>query len=97
MNFKSSTYFLSIYYLDLIFLKNKIPHIYNDNYELLALTCLVLAAKHLENDPTVPHLKYFINAYNYILSQIMNDFQSKTFSNYGSVSFNDLFISEVLV
>ena len=97
MNFKSSTYFLSIYYLDLIFLKNKIPHIYNDNYELLALTCLVLAAKHLENDPTVPHLKYFINAYNYILSQIMNDFQSKTFSNYGSISFNDLFISEVLV
>ena len=31
MNFKSSTYFLSIYYLDLIFLKNKIPIIFEDN------------------------------------------------------------------
>ena len=65
MNFKSNTYFLSIYYLDLIFLKNKIPSIFSNNFELLGLTCLVLAAKHLENDPTVPQLQYFINAYNY--------------------------------
>ena len=97
MNFKSSTFFLSIYYLDLIFLKNKLPSLYNDNYELLALTCLVLAAKHLENDPTVPHLKYFINAYNYIKNQIIHHFKSNKYYNYGNISFNDLMTSEVLV
>ena len=60
MNFRSNTYFLSFYYLDLIFLNNKIPSIYHDNYELLGLSCLLLAAKYLENDPTVPHLPKFI-------------------------------------
>ena len=97
MNFKSSTYFLSIYYLDLIFLKNKIPIIFEDNYELLGLTCLVLAAKHLENDPTVPHLKYFINAYNYITKQIMNNYQGENFYDFPNISFDELILSEVLV
>ena len=96
MNFKSSTYFLSIYYLDLIFLKNKIPIIFNDNYELLGLSCLVLAAKHLENDPTVPHLKYFVNAYNYITKQIVNNYFEENFYNFPNITFNDLFLSEVL-
>ena len=97
MNFKSNTYFLSIYFLDLIFLKNKIPSIYNDNYELLALTCLVLAAKHLENDPCVPHLQYFINSYNYISKKIMNNCQSKNIYIFETISFNDLINSEVFV
>ena len=97
MNFKSSTYFLCIYYLDIIFIENKIPSIYNDNFELLGLTCLVLAAKHLENDPTVPHLKYFINAYNYIIKQMIVNFQSDNFFNMQYIYFNDLFQSEVIV
>ena len=97
MNFKSSTYFLCIYYLDIIFIKNKLPSIYNDNFELLGLTCLVLAAKHLENDPTVPHLKYFINTYNYIIKQMIVNFQSDNFFNMQYIYFNDLFQSEVIV
>ena len=32
MNFRSNTYFLSIFFLDLIFVKNEIPSIYNDNF-----------------------------------------------------------------
>ena len=97
MNFKSNTYFLSIYYLDIIFLKNKIPSLYNDNYELLCLTCLVLAAKHLENDPIVPHLQYFVNTYNYIIKDDNHDLDSKTCYNYAKISFKDLMLSEVIV
>ena len=97
MNFKSNTYFLSIYYLDLIFLKNKIPSIFSNNFELLGLTCLVLAAKHLENDPTVPQLQYFINAYNYVVKQNMNYFQSKNLYDFSNISLNDLLLSEVIV
>ena len=95
MNFKSNTYFLGIYFLDLIFLKNKNPSFYNNNYELLALSCLVLAAKHLENDPTVPHLQYFVSAYNYTLKQLMNN--STNIYNFQKVSFEDLVLSEVMV
>ena len=97
MNFRSNTYFLSIYFLDLIFLKNKNLSIYNDNYELLALACLVLASKHLENDPSVPHLQYYINAYNHIIKKIVNNYQSKNTYDYSNITFNDLMRSEVLV
>ena len=96
MNFKSQTYFLSIYYLDLIFLKNKIPSLYNENYELLGLTCLVLAAKHSENDPTVPQLQHFVNTYNSVIKQIMHNYESKIIYNYGNISFKDLKLSEVV-
>ena len=98
MNFKSNTYFLSIYFLDLIFLKSKIPSKYNNNFELLGLTCLVLASKHLENDPSVPHLKYFISAYNYAVSQShYYNTQSTNFDDYQKITFNDLMTSEVIV
>ena len=97
MNFKSNTYFLGIYYLDLILLKNKIPSLYKNNFELLGLTCLVLAAKHLENDPTVPQLQYFVNTYHYIIKQYMHNFQTKNFYEYSHISFNDLLLSEVIV
>ena len=98
MNFKSNTYFLSIYYLDLIFLKSKIPSKYNNNFELLGLTCLVLASKHLENDPSVPHLQYFVSAYNYAIShsQYYNT-QSTNFDDYQKITFNDLLMSEVII
>ena len=98
MNFKSNTYFLSIYFLDLIFLKSKIPSKYNNNFELLGLSTLVLAAKHLENDPSVPHLKYFISAYNYAVSQShYYNTQSTNFDDYQKITFNDLMMSEVII
>jgi len=97
MNFKSNTYFLSAYFLDLIFLKNKIPYIYNNNFELLGLSCLVLAAKHLENDPTVPHLQYFVSAYNYTVKQIKNASQMPNTFDFKKVAFNDLMLTEVIV
>ena len=98
MNFKSNTYFLSIYFLDLLFLKSKIPSKYNNNYKLLGLTCLVLASKHLENDPSVPHLQYFVSAYNYAISQshYFNE-QSTNFDDYQKITFNDLMMSEVII
>jgi len=97
MNFKSNTYFLSAYFLDLIFLKNKIPYIYNDNFELLGLSCLVLAAKHLENDPTVPHLQYFVSAYNYTVKQMKNESQMSNAYEFKKIAFNDLMVTEVIV
>ena len=98
MNFKSNTYFLSIYFLDLLFLKSKIPSKYSNNYKLLGLTCLVLASKHLENDPSVPHLQYFVSAYNYAISQshYYNE-QSTNFDDYQKITFNDLMMSEVII
>jgi len=62
MGFKSQTFFLSIYYLDLIFIKNK--NLYIPNFFLLGLSCFIIAAKFCENDPNVPPLLNFINIYN---------------------------------
>ena len=62
MGFKSQTFFLSIYYLDIIFLQNK--NIYVQNYNLLSLSCFIIAAKYCENDPNVPPLQSFIDLYN---------------------------------
>ena len=69
MGFKSQTFFLSIYYLDIIFLQNK--NIYIQNYYLLSLSCFVIAAKYCENDPNVPPLQSFLELYNkYNIHQI---------------------------
>ena len=69
MGFKSQTFFLSIYYLDIIFLQNK--NIYIQNYYLLSLSCFVIAAKYCENDPNVPPLQSFLDLYNkYNIHQI---------------------------
>ena len=84
MCFKSQTYFLSIYYLDILF-TNKKNKTLDLNYNITALTCLLLSAKYCENDPIVPALKYFTKIYNKIIG-IRN-----------SISVNDLFYSEVLV
>jgi len=62
MGFKSQTFFLSIYYLDIIFIQNK--NIYVQNYNLLSLSCFIIAAKYCENDPNVPPLQSFIDLYN---------------------------------
>ena len=81
MGFKSQTYFLSIYYLDILFSQNKKS---DCNYNILGLACLLIASKHCENDPAVPELKYFIKIYNNIVG-------SKK-----SISVSDLFYSEVM-
>ena len=67
--YKSQTFFLSIYYLDMIFLQNK--NIQISNYFLLSLSCFIIAAKYSENDPNVPPLQNFVNIYNrYNIHQI---------------------------
>ena len=81
MGFKSQTYFLSIYYLDILFTQNKKA---DCNYNVMGLACLLLASKYCENDPAVPELKYFIRIYNKIVG-------SKN-----SISVSDLFYSEVM-
>jgi len=81
MGFKSQTYFLSIYYLDILFSQNKKS---DCNYNILGLACLLIASKHCENDPAVPELKFFIKIYNRIVG-------SKN-----SISVSDLFYSEVM-
>ena len=73
----SSTYFLSLYYMDLIFENYSIEEIMIDNfnismdnayklnnYVLLSLACLVIASKFNEKDPHVPDLNSFIRVYN---------------------------------
>jgi hypothetical protein len=61
MCFKSQTYFLSIYYLDIIHLKyQKI----NLDLKLLSLSCLLLSAKYAENDQNVPNLPIFVAIFN---------------------------------
>ena len=43
MGFKSQTYFLSIYYLDILFTQNKKIDF---NYNVMGLACLLLASKY---------------------------------------------------
>ena len=64
MCFKSQTYFLSIYYLDILFSKNKKI---DCNYKILGLACLLLSEKYIENDPCVPNLSNFIKVYNNVV------------------------------
>ena len=75
----STTFFLSLYYMDLIFENYSIEEIINErkddfgdsidtyslsNYVLLSLACLVIASKFNEKDPHVPDLNAFIRIYN---------------------------------
>ena len=83
MCFKSQTYFLSIYYLDILFTNSKNTKI-ELNYNIMGLACLLLAAKNCENDPIVPELKYFTKIYNKIIG------------NKNAISVSDLFYSEVM-
>ena len=61
LGFKSQTFFLSIYYLDILFSKNKKI---DCNAKILGLACLLLSSKYIENDPGVPNLATFIKVYN---------------------------------
>ena len=62
MGFKSQTFFLSIYYLDIILLENKT--LASTNFNLLGLSCFIVASKYCENDPIVPPLETYLNYYN---------------------------------
>ena len=81
MGFKSQTYFLSVYYLDILFSQNKKI---DCNHNVLGLACLLLSAKYCENDPEVPELKFFIKVYN------------RCVGSKNSISVSDLFYSEVI-
>ena len=61
IGFKSQTYFLSIYYLDLLHIKHQKIDI---NLKLLSLACLTLSAKYVENDKNVPNLPFFVAIFN---------------------------------
>ena len=61
MGFKSQTYFLAIYYLDLIFAKEKELDL---NYGIVSLACLIIASKYSENSPKRPIFKFFVYLYN---------------------------------
>ena len=79
MNFRSQTYFLSIYYLDVIFSNEEsIKIIKNEkiNYENLSLSCLLIASKFCENDPFIPALSSYKKAFeisNYYIHNISNE------------------------
>ena len=62
MRFKSRTFFLSIYYLDIIFDSNKKTKL--ENIHLLGLSCFIVASKYCENDPDVPPIGNFLDIYN---------------------------------
>ena len=81
MGFKSQTYFLSIYYLDILFSKNKKI---DCNFKILGLACLLLSSKFVENESRFPNLSGFIRAYN-------NNVGYKDI-----ISVSDLFYTEVL-
>ena len=84
LNFKSQTFFLSIYYLDIIVLENNKTFIFK-NYQSLALGCLVIASKYCENDQNVPQLPYFIRLYNTLVD------------NKSRIAISDLMYNEVKI
>jgi hypothetical protein len=56
MKFKIQTYYLSCYYLDIIFSDQD----FHLNQEYISLACLVLASKFVENDANIPNLNKYI-------------------------------------
>ena len=83
MGFKSQAFFLSVYYLDIIFLENK--NISSSKLNILSLSCLIVASKYCENDPNVPPLENFINVYD------------RYNNKFGEIKIDDLFEMEVNV
>ena len=78
LNLKSQTYFLSIYLLDIIFSNEESINIIKNNkinYDKLSLSCLLISSKYCENDPLVPDLSSFINAFE------ISSFYIQTISN----------------
>ena len=86
LGFKSQTFFLSIHYFDIVKLESNEASIFN-NFNSLALSCLVIASKFCENDPNVPQLPYFIRVYNSIVEN----------KNRNSIAISDLIYNEVKI
>ena len=61
LHFSSQTFFQSIHYLDIIISKNKFK---NTNYISLCISCLIISAKFLENDPKIPRLSFLVSSIN---------------------------------
>ena len=86
LGFKSQTFFLSIHYFDIVKLESNEASLFN-NFNSLALSCLVIASKFCENDPNVPQLPYFIRVYNSIVEN----------KNRNSIAISDLIYNEVKI
>ena len=77
LNNSSQTFFMCLYYMDLIFTNKNFEDILklfyeykesdlkrevkNDNLVKISLACLIIATKYIENDPHVPNIISFIN------------------------------------
>ena len=81
IGFKSQTFFLSAYYLDILHLKYKKIDL---DLKVISLACLLLAAKYAENDQDVPNLPIFVAIFNSMVGY--RDF----------ISNKELFFAEVL-
>ena len=86
LGFKSQTFFLAIYYFDIIKIESNETLTFN-NYNSLALACLIIASKYCENDPMVPQLPYFIRAYNSVVEK----------KNRNSIAISDLIYNELKI
>ncbi len=86
-NFKSQTFFLAIYYLDIIKLETIQNNILLNNYISLGLACLFIASKYCENDPNVPQIPFFIKVFN---SLVDNKFKN-------SIAISDIIYNEVRI
>lgn len=64
LNFKSQTFFLSLLYIDTIFQNSNISLCTSSTILLTSLSCLVIAAKFIENDCTIPDLPVFVQYFN---------------------------------
>ena len=64
MKLKPQTFYLGLYYLDIIYSNNNQIQNLANKYIVISITCLILSAKMCENDPKVPSLKTFANTYN---------------------------------
>ena len=81
LNNASQTFYLSLYYMDLIFMNNNLEDIFKLFYEnnendlkkdinkkdlvMISLCCLIIATKFNENDPNVPNIISFVNLCSY--------------------------------
>ena len=81
IGFKSQTYFLSIYYLDILHIKHQKIDL---DLKLLSLACLSLSAKYVEIDKNVPNLPFFVAIFNSLVEY--NDI----------ISIQELIFAEVL-
>ena len=70
LHFKFKTYYLSLLYLDIIFNENpRLSYKCQKNFDILAIVCLMIAAKFCENDLDNPLPSEYITTYSKINSK----------------------------